>query len=65
MLLSPFASFLGARTDWALRLLPGSRPVRPGPVRPRPVRPRFEGLLDELYASWPLEAAERERRRAA
>ena len=52
MLLSLFASFLGTRTNLALRLLTGLPPASPN----------FDGLLDELYASWPLDARETEGR---
>ena len=48
MLLSFFASFLAARTDRALRLLTGCPPAPPS----------FDGLLDELFSSWPLDAGE-------
>jgi hypothetical protein len=48
MLLSPFAAFLAALADRALRFLTGC------PSSP----PSFEGLLDELYFHWPLDAEE-------
>lgn len=48
MLLSPFAAILADLADRALRLLTGDRPEPP----------RFDGLLDELYATWPLDASE-------
>ena len=50
MLLSLFAPFLAARTDRALRHLTGCPPAPPS----------FDGLLDELFASWPLDADEME-----
>jgi hypothetical protein len=48
MLLSPFAAILAKLADRALRLLTGCPPEPP----------RFVGLLDELYAAWPLDAHE-------
>lgn len=49
MLLSPFAAILAALADRALRLLTGCPPAPPS----------FDGLLDELFRSWPLDADER------
>lgn len=48
MLLSPIAPFLAALADRALRLLTGCPPAPPS----------FDGLLDELFARWPLDAEE-------
>lgn len=48
MLLSPIAAFLAALADRGLRLLTGCPPEPPS----------FEGLLDELFTRWPLDADE-------
>lgn len=48
MLLSPFAAILADLADRALRWLVGCPPEPP----------RFDGLLEELYAAWPLDADE-------
>lgn len=48
MLLIPFAAPLAALADRGLRLLTGCPPQPPS----------FDGLLDELFARWPLDADE-------
>ena len=48
MVLTVFAPFLAALSDRALRLLTGCPPAAPS----------FDGLLDELFARWPLDAEE-------
>lgn len=48
MLLTLFAPFLSGFADRALRLLTGCPPAPPS----------FDGLLDELFARWPLDAEE-------
>lgn len=48
MLLSPFAALLASIADRGLRLLTGAPPEPPS----------FDGLLDELFRSWPLDAGE-------
>lgn len=48
MLLSPFASTLAKMADRALQLITGCPPAPP----------TFADLLEELFESWPLDAAE-------